>query len=184
MNLPDRKCLRVLSAPIDVINWDQALQKINQWAQLNESRYVCICNAHSVVTAGQDKQFHQVISAADMATPDGAPVAWMLALLGKNQQERINGPDLMWRYCEFIQESDESIYLFGASENTLQLLRLRLKTSFPRLNIAGSYSPPFRPLSDEEDAEIIRRINALVHRQFGLVLDAPSKKFGWPSKNH
>lgn len=155
-----KQTLRVLSAPIDTVTWDAALQRIQHWAARRESRYVCICNAHSVVTAGQDAAFGRVVREADMATPDGAPVAWMLRKLGAAQQQRINGPDLMWRYCEQAAQRGESIYLYGGTHTTLALLQKRLAQEFPGLRVAGAYSPPFRALSAEEDAAAVAAINA------------------------
>jgi N-acetylglucosaminyldiphosphoundecaprenol N-acetyl-beta-D-mannosaminyltransferase len=115
---------------------------------------------HSVVTATQDIQFGRVVSEADMATPDGAPVAWMLRRLGHVNQQRINGPDLMWRYCEQAQYRDESIFLYGGTEETLAALKVKLLAAFPSLKIAGAISPPFRALTAAEDAEIVEQINA------------------------
>lgn len=150
----------VLGAPIDALGWDDALGQIRDWAGLRLSRYVCICNVHSVVSARQDAQFARVLAGADMATPDGAPVAWMLRKFGARTQQRINGPDLMWRYCAQAATRGESIYLYGGSEETLKLLRLRLLAEFPGLHVAGHYSPPYRPLTREEDEAVIERINA------------------------
>ncbi|MES2663967.1 MAG: WecB/TagA/CpsF family glycosyltransferase, partial [Pseudomonadota bacterium] len=150
----------VLSAPIDVLSWNTALERISSWAEENKSRYVCICNAHSCVTAGQDPEFSAAVQNADMATPDGAPVAWMLRKLGHIDQQRINGPDLMWKYCTLAAYRNQSIYLYGSSEETLATLQKTLSKHFPSLKIAGAYSPPFRALTQEEDEKIIRDINA------------------------
>lgn len=150
----------VLGVPIDVVGWDAALSRISTWAAARESRYVCICNSHSVVTAGQDAAFGRIIEAADMATPDGAPVARMLRILGFPAQQRINGPDLMWKYCEQAALRGESIYLYGGLPDTLALLQQRLKAAFPGLLIAGAYSPPFRLATAEEDEADVARINA------------------------
>lgn len=150
----------VLGVPIDVLGWDAALSRISTWAAARESRYVCICNSHSVVTAGQDAAFGRIIEAADMATPDGAPVARMLQILGSPAQQRINGPDLMWKYCEQAALRGESIYLYGGLPDTLALLQQRLKAAFPGLLIAGAYSPPFRLATAEEDEADVARINA------------------------
>lgn len=154
-----RTTANVLTAPIDVLTWDVALNRIAQWAKNRESRYVCICNVHSVVTAGQDPAFGRVVSEADMATPDGAPVAWMLRKLGNADQQRINGPDLMWKYCEQAALRGESVYLYGGMPETLEILKPRLLEAFPTLQIAGMYSPPFRAATPEEDAADIQRIN-------------------------
>jgi N-acetylglucosaminyldiphosphoundecaprenol N-acetyl-beta-D-mannosaminyltransferase len=95
-----------------------------------------------------------------MATPDGAPVAWLIRKLGKVVQERINGPDLMWHYCDSATDQGGPIFLYGGSPETLMLLEKNLMNAFPDLRIAGSYSPPFRELTEQEDEEIVARINA------------------------
>jgi N-acetylglucosaminyldiphosphoundecaprenol N-acetyl-beta-D-mannosaminyltransferase len=151
--------IRVLGALIDAVSWNEALGRIRSWASARESRYVCITNAHSVVTGTQEADFGKVLDAADMVTPDGAPVAWMLRRLGCSSQERINGPDLMWRYCEDAARRGESVYLYGGTSETLAALLPVLRQKFPTLKIAGSYSPPFRKLSNDEDEAAVRAIN-------------------------
>lgn len=155
-----RQVVHVLSVPINVIAWDEALTQLSTWAARHESRYVCICNVHSVVTASQDAEFGRVVNEADMATPDGAPVAWMLRRLGYAGQQRINGPDLMWRFCEQAQARADPIFLFGSSEEVLSALLVKLKAAFPSLKIAGAISPPFSELTPEDDATIVAQINA------------------------
>ena len=154
-----RNCVAIMGVPIDSLTWDMALKHLYSWAIAHESRYVCICNVHSVVTASQDAAFNQIVSNADMATPDGAPVAWLMRKLGHADQQRINGPDLMSKYCEQAQYRDESVFFYGSSEATLALLQSKLLSAFPTLKIAGALSPPFRTLSSEEDTAIIEQIN-------------------------
>lgn len=156
----DRQCSSVIGVPIDVLDWSVALARIHRWALDRQSRYVCICNAHSVVTARQDRAFAQVIRDADMATPDGAPVAWLMRRLGSARQERINGPDLMWRYCAAAASRNEAIYLYGGQQTTLDILQEKLLEHFPGLQIAGAYSPPFRELTAAEDEAVVQAINA------------------------
>lgn len=150
---------KVIGGFIDALDWQTALTRLSTWAHSHESRYVCICNSHSVVTARQDTDFGRVIDAADMATPDGAPVAWMLRRLGFSQQQRINGPDLMWKYCALAEQQQQSIFLYGATPETLEVLQAKLAFAYPKLVIAGAISPPFRSLSADEDAAIVERIN-------------------------
>lgn len=155
-----RTTCSVIGAPIDVLTWKQALERIAGWAAVRDSRYVCICNVHSVVTARIDARFSEIVEGADMATPDGAPVAWLMRKSGVPAQQRINGPDLMWRYCEDAAARQEGIFLFGGQQRTLDVLSERLLATFPGLRIAGAYSPPFRPLTPEEDSAVIDMINA------------------------
>jgi N-acetylglucosaminyldiphosphoundecaprenol N-acetyl-beta-D-mannosaminyltransferase len=80
--------------------------------------------------------------------------------MGVEEQERINGPDLMWRYCAEAAQRNESIYLYGGQQETLDILQRKLLVQFPGLKIAGAYSPPFRALSVDEDSAVVDAINA------------------------
>lgn len=150
----------VIGAQISVITWETILKILAEWSKNKESRYICICNSHSVVTAHLDSNFHKVIQEADLATPDGAPVAWLMRKIGHTDQQRINGPDLMWHYCAGAARRNESIYLYGGQQSTLDILQRKLLEQFPGLRIAGAYSPPYRSLTAEEDAAVIEAINA------------------------
>ncbi len=154
-----RTALPVLGTPIDVITPAAAVLRIACWAQTRESRVVCICNAHSVVTATQDAAFRQVLADADLATPDGAPVAWMLRRQGATGQQRVSGPDLMADYLSHAVTTGESVFLLGSAEATLARLQSQLLERWPTLHIAGAISPPFRSLSTQEDEAIVTQIN-------------------------
>jgi N-acetylglucosaminyldiphosphoundecaprenol N-acetyl-beta-D-mannosaminyltransferase len=149
----------VLTAPIDVIHWSEAEDRIASWAEGRNRRYICICNVHSIVTADEDTQFREVIRGADLATPDGMPVAWMLRALGFRGQERINGPDLLWRLCRLFSKNGTSVYFYGGSEATQKKLHERLSAAFPELRIAGMVSPPFRQLTGAEDEAYVKAMN-------------------------
>lgn len=152
--------ISVLQSPIDAVDWETAVGRIRAWARNHESRYVCICNAHSVVTACQDRRFATAIEQADMATPDGAPVAWLMRRMGQQAQRRISGPDLMWRLCAAVEGSGEGVFLYGSTPETLARLERALQAAFPDLRISGWHSPPFRPLTPAEEQADIDLINA------------------------
>lgn len=154
-----RKGAAVLEAFIDALSWDEAITQIAQWGAMHSSRYVCICNVHSVVTTTSDVEFKIAVNNADMATPDGAPIAWALRQLGYPSQERINGPDLMMKYLAEAERIGQSVFFHGSTDATLARLCVALRGQFPRLRIAGTHSPPFRPLSREEDEAIVDMIN-------------------------
>lgn len=149
----------ILGSFIDALTWESALEQISAWSKNRESRYVCICNVHSLVTGRKDPSFQKVLNDADMATPDGMPIAWLLRAMGHERQQRINGPDLMWKYCQRAALAGERIYLYGGTNDTLVQLTKRLQQSAPGLTIAGTYSPPFRNLTPDEDEAIVSHIN-------------------------
>jgi N-acetylglucosaminyldiphosphoundecaprenol N-acetyl-beta-D-mannosaminyltransferase len=157
---PPRVRTEVLGAPIDAVTRGQALERLLGWAERRESRVVSICNVHSVVTASRERGFMDVLRGADMATPDGMPVVWMMRALGHRAQERVAGPDLMWDLCDEAQRRGVAVFLYGSTPATLSALIARLHEAFPALRIAGHWAPPFRPLSAAEDAADVARINA------------------------
>jgi len=117
-----------------------------------------------------------------MATPDGAPVAWMLRRMGFKKQQRISGPDLMWLLCTRAAKEKISVYFYGSRESTLTALRSNLNAALPELTIAGMESPPFRPLTKQEEEETVNRIS---NSKAGIVfvgLGCPKQEI-WMSKN-
>lgn len=156
----ERRRVPVLGTPIDVLDWDDALARIAAWSARRESRAVFACNVHSVVSARGDPAFRAAVQGSDLATPDGAPVAWLMRRLGQAGQGRLSGPDLMWRWCALAAAQGESIFLYGSTPDTLARLQQRLAEAFPGLRIAGAISPPFRPLTEAEQETVAATIAA------------------------
>lgn len=150
----------VLGVQVDVMAWEWAVARVIEWARLGESRYVSICDAHSIVRASRDGAHGRHIEAADMVTPDGWPVAWMLCRTADASQQRINGPDLMWRLLARAEAEGLKVFFYGTTPATLAALGERLHREFPRLQVVGMHSPPFRPLTAEEDERDVQMINA------------------------
>ncbi len=148
----------VLGGLINVVSTEQALDRIGSWAAKRESRYVCFCNVHSMVCTTQSEEFRKAVNQADLALPDGMPVAWVIRL-GRLPQSRIAGPDLMLAYLAQAARHGEPVFLMGSTEKTLARLHERLCATFPALKVAGMYSPPFGELNEHEDARIVARIN-------------------------
>jgi len=164
-----RTRVAVLGVPIDAIDWSGAVRRIGEWASRHEGRSVMLCNAHSVVTASREHDMALAVQRADLALPDGAPVAWVVARQTGSPQPRIGGPDLMLALCEMAARDGISIYLYGSTDDTLQALRSRLHQRYPGLRIAGLRSPPYRALSGEEQDSDIVRLN---DSQAGIVFVA------------
>jgi N-acetylglucosaminyldiphosphoundecaprenol N-acetyl-beta-D-mannosaminyltransferase len=177
----------VLGAYISHIDWDNAIRQIYSWGQEHESRYVCICNVHSVVTAARSPDFNRIINNADMATPDGAPIAWAMRRSGLKNQERISGPDLMWRYLKKAEEIGQRPFFYGSTDETLKKLLESVKKEFPRLLIAGAYAPPFlqqnQQASVENDESEIERINQSGAHVVFVGLGCP-KQERWMAVHH
>lgn len=173
-----RRGANVLDSHIDAASWEEAISRIAGWAAHRQSRFVALCNVHSVVTASQEAEFNHVIAQADLALPDGAPVAWALRREGFPNQQRINGPDLMWRYLGVAEQLGQSVFFYGSSNDTLDRLMVRIKAAFPKLKIVGLESPPFRALTAEEDQAYVDQINKSGAHVVFVGLGCP-KQEGW-----
>jgi N-acetylglucosaminyldiphosphoundecaprenol N-acetyl-beta-D-mannosaminyltransferase len=166
----------LLGTPIDPLSWEQALGRILRWASARQSRMICLCNVHVVVSARHDEALAQALQLADMSTPDGAPVAWLMRKIGWPEQQRISGPDLMWRLIAEAVRLQLPVFLLGSTETTLARLTQRLQQVFPDLQIAGMLSPPFRQLSATEDAQMVEIINNSGARLLFVGLGCPKQE--------
>lgn len=155
-----RNKVRVLGVSLDLLDWDSAIGGLVRWGAERRSSVVCICNVHMTVTAEHDKELSEVLEGAEMVTPDGAPVAWAMRRAGYATQQRINGPDLMWRYLAEAERLGQVVFFYGGMDDTLQSLKQSMLNAFPNLKIGGMVSPPFRMLSVEEDQSYVDQINA------------------------
>ena len=149
----------ILDTRIDALSWEQLLGRIVRWAQAGQSRMICLCNVHSVVTAKHDAAMANALKRADLNLPDGAPIAWLMRQRSWPEQQRLSGPDLMWQLMREAEKLQLSVFLMGATPATLGRLIGVLSNAFPRLMIAGSLSPPFRPLNELEHGGFVDQIN-------------------------
>jgi N-acetylglucosaminyldiphosphoundecaprenol N-acetyl-beta-D-mannosaminyltransferase len=166
----------VLGVPVDVLSWTEAVNCIFAWALGRESRTVCLCNVDSVVAARRSRTHADAIESADLVAPDGAPIAWMLRKSGHRGQERISGPDLMWTCCREASKAGTEMLLYGGTLVTLHGLEQRLRSEFPGINIVGALSPPFRRLSEDEDAAVVDFINRSGARIVWIGLGCPKQE--------
>ena len=165
----------VISVKVDVVHLDDTIERIFQWAETKDSRYVLACNVHMAVTASTNPNFLPIVNNADLTIPDGSPIAWWLRKCGHKNQSRICGPDLMWSLCEQAKDGNLKLFLLGSTDKTLNILGLKLRSLFPKLDFK-TFSPPFRPLTQEEDLEIINMINAFGTNILFVSLGCPKQE--------
>ena len=162
--LPEKQ--QVLRVGISKTSYTQVVSLCRQWAAerrskpSREARYICVTSVHGVMMAQDDPQIARILNDADIATPDGMPLVWALRSFGARDQQRVYGPTLMLELCRDAAVHGHRIFLYGGREETLPLLRTRLEEKFPGLQIAACYSPPFRALTADEEAEVRNRVSA------------------------
>jgi N-acetylglucosaminyldiphosphoundecaprenol N-acetyl-beta-D-mannosaminyltransferase len=154
------KKVNLFGLEVSPTTYDEAVAVILRAACQRESAIASCHAVHAIVTFSGDSSLCQKANTFDMITPDGQPVRWALNLLYRSRlKDRVYGPELMQRLCGRAAEAGVPIFLFGGTEKVLEALKLNLQRRFPGLQIAGAEAPPFRPLTEQEDAAIVQRIN-------------------------
>ncbi|MCR5671130.1 MAG: WecB/TagA/CpsF family glycosyltransferase [Butyrivibrio sp.] len=109
--------------------------------------------------ARENREYADVLNSSAFTFPDGNPIAQLQRKRGVIGAERVAGPDFMEHMFRDTQDGRISHFFYGASQETLDALKERLEKKYPGIVIKGLYSPPFRALSDEEDAADVDMIN-------------------------
>ncbi len=139
-------------------------------------------NTHVLALARHDVGFGRAMAKFDLLLPDGMPLVWLINRHAKPPlRDRVYGPTLMLR-CLAATEGEHSHFLLGGSEELLQTLQLKLRETFPKLQIAGAYSPPFGPWPEGEDAAIADRIAKSGARFVWVGLGCPKQEL-WIARN-
>ena len=121
--------------------------------------YICVSNVHTTVMSFEDPAYCAVQNGGIMAIPDGGPLSSIGRKRGFGNMARTTGPSYLEEVLKISAENGWSHYFYGSTEETLEKLRDTLHEKYPDVSVAGMYSPPFRPLTEEEDEAIVAQIN-------------------------
>lgn len=175
----DKSCIptcNILGVNIAAINMEWLLRYLDKNIDDIKGDYICVSNVHTTVTSYEDASYCAVQNGGLMAIPDGGPLSTIGKKRGYENMARITGPDLMGKIFEISSEKGYSHYFYGSKNETLELLTQKLKHQYPGIQIIGMYSPPFRPLTEEEDKEVIERINKTKPDFVWVGLGAPKQE--------
>ncbi len=173
MESRDVVCIRV-----DATSYEEAVGLVAAWAQRQESRYVCVATVNQVMEAWDSAPLQAVMNTADLVTPDGMPLVWALRALGVSGATRVYGPYLTPRLLEEAERKGLPVGFYGASPETLGKLLATVRKEYPALEVAYAWSPPFRPLTPEEDDRVVQEMNASGARILFVGLSSP-KQDAW-----
>jgi N-acetylglucosaminyldiphosphoundecaprenol N-acetyl-beta-D-mannosaminyltransferase len=150
----------VLGIPLAVTDYTQTVDLIDAFVDTREQGYFCVSNVHAVMASAEDPELRAALLGSTLNVPDGQPLVWAMNALGHSLESRVYGPELMWRACANAARNGQRFYLYGGrNQGALVQLALNLRKAHPGLRIVGGYSPPHRPLTDEERAAVASEIN-------------------------
>jgi N-acetylglucosaminyldiphosphoundecaprenol N-acetyl-beta-D-mannosaminyltransferase len=166
----------VLGVGISAINLDLAMAAVAEALERKTKGYVCVTGVHGVSEAQVDPAFRAILNRSFLTTPDGMPMVWMGRWQGFREMARVYGPDLMLRVCEYSQSRALTHFLYGGAPGVAEELKRRLERRFPGLKITGTYTPPFRPLTAQEEQDLARRVEVLKPDLFWVGLSTPKQE--------
>lgn len=135
--------------------------------------YICVSNVHTTVTAYEDPEYLKIQNGGIMAIPDGGPLSSVGQRRGYRNMKRTTGPSLMG---EVFSIPGYRHYFYGSTQETLDKLKKELVKKYPSIQIAGMYSPPFRPMTNNEDKVIVEQINETKPDFVWIGLGAPKQE--------
>lgn len=150
----------VLGLGVSAITFRDALAALDAFVRAGLPRYVCITGVHGVMESRADPQLRAIHEAAALVTPDGMPLVFMANRLGFGPVERVYGPDLMRAVCADSARRGYRHFLYGGAPGVAEGLAESLRGRYAGIAVVGTHCPPFRPLSEAEDAAVVAAINA------------------------
>ena len=175
-NSSDLTYCEILKTNINVTNMAETLQYLTGNLESLRGKYICVSNVHTTVMSYEDEAYRNIQNSAAMVLPDGKPLSVISRMRGFKEAQKVSGPDLMPEMFRLSEEKGYSHYFYGATEETLEKLKDTLLVRYPKLKIVGMYSPPFRPLTEDEDENIIRQINSVSPDFIWIGLGAPKQE--------
>jgi N-acetylglucosaminyldiphosphoundecaprenol N-acetyl-beta-D-mannosaminyltransferase len=150
----------VLGVGISVTDPADARRLIGTWIEGGHRDYVCLTPVSGVMAAQRDPEVMRALNGAGLTAPDGMPMVWSGRYAGAKDIERVYGPDLMAAVCAEGANRGWRAFLYGGGEGVADRLAGRLKARYPGLEISGTITPPFRPLTETEKSETAAAITA------------------------
>jgi N-acetylglucosaminyldiphosphoundecaprenol N-acetyl-beta-D-mannosaminyltransferase len=150
----------VLGVGVSVLTLDQARDLVVGVRGQRQAGYICLATVNSISEARRDPAYRRMLNASWLTTPDGMPMVWLAHRQGHPAVTRVYGPDLMLAVCAAGRATGLRHYFYGGAPGIAEELARRLGARFPGLTIAGTYAPPYRPLTADEFTDLQTRISA------------------------
>lgn len=166
----------ILGVNIAVTNMKKTVDYLDINLKELSGSYICVSNVHTTVMSYEDESYRSVQNGAAVALPDGKPLSVACRKRGFAEAERVTGPDLMREIFLLSAKRGWRHYFYGSTEETLKALETSLRKTYPGIEVAGMYSPPFRPLTVEEDRAVVDRINLSKADFVWIGLGAPKQE--------
>lgn len=167
----------IVGVPVSLVTLESAVRNIMGWVRRSEAQYVCVRDSFGLMCAVKDPEVMRIHERAAMVTPDGMPVVWVSRWRSNFKTGRVAGADLMEAVCDAGQSTGLRHFFYGGKAGVAEAMIEKLVAKYPRMAVAGFYSPPFRELTEEEDRAIVERINRSEAQIVWVGLSTPKQDF-------
>jgi len=168
--------VNVLGVGISILNPGTARDAIAAAVRERRKGYICVTGVHGVMEAQDDAAFKKILNESFLCTPDGMPMVWAGKLDGQREMGRVYGPDLMLDVCAWSETSGAKHFFYGGADGVAERLAQKLKERFPKLQVAGTFTPPFRALNADEEKRLTAQIAAERPDIFWVGLSTPKQE--------
>lgn len=152
--------MKFMNTEIDNLTMKETIDEIDKLIKEDKNAYVVTPNVDHIVKLETDKELQEVYKDADLILTDGKPLIWISKFYKTPIKEKISGSDLFPLLCEMAAEKGYNMFFLGAGEGVANKAAQNLTNKFPKLNIVGTYSPPFGFEKDKKEIEkIINMVN-------------------------
>ena len=154
MNAQNDERVNILGVGVSALDLSNAVDSVSTFLQTGKKGYICVTGMHGIMEAQSDPEFREIQNKSLLTTPDGIPTVWIGRIDGHNKMKQVRGADFMLQVCESTARTGVRHFLYGGKPGVAELLRDILTIRFPGLQIVGTYTPPFRPLTTQEEVDL------------------------------
>jgi len=144
----------VLGVNISATCMDKVVRIADAHIRQGGKGYICVTGVHGVMEAQSNPQLFEILNRSLVTTPDGMPTVWVGHLQGHRGMRRVYGPDFMLEFCSYSVQRGYRHFLYGGNPGVAERLAQVLREKIPGMQIVGTYTPPFRPLTESETSEL------------------------------
>lgn len=166
----------VLGVSVSAMNLTVARDAILRAVREKRKGYVCVTGVHGVMESQSDPRLREILNASFLNTTDGMPLVWLARHYVGGEIDRVYGPDLMLELFAATQRGEARHFFYGGAPGVAEELKAKLETRFPGVQVVGTYTPPFRPLNPDEEADLAARIRTTQPDLLWVGLSTPKQE--------
>lgn len=160
---------------MDVVQIPDVIERMERWIlERTACHFIACTGMHGITETQYDPSFKQILNSADLVVADGMPLVWLGRWHGHPMSRRVYGPELMATFCG-LTGSRYRHYCYGGGPGVADRLAQALQRRYG-VHMVGTYSPPFRPLSEEESSQVDRRIQSAAPDVVWVGLSTPKQE--------